>query len=79
MANLSANTLTMAVQGVNAEICRLKESVGGDITELEPDDQELLLAFSQAAMELKAAYLEMSSSTPGMPPYEYLIRTQPEA
>jgi hypothetical protein len=78
MANLSANTLTMAVQGVNAEICRLKESVGGDITELEPDDQELLLAFSQAAMELKAAYLEVSRSTPGMPPYEHLIQTNPE-
>jgi hypothetical protein len=32
MANLSANTLTMAIQGVNAEICRIRESVGGDIT-----------------------------------------------
>jgi hypothetical protein len=79
MADLSANTLTMAVQGVNAEICRLKESVGGDITELEPDDQELLLAFSQAAMELKAAYLDMSKSTPGMPPYEQLVQVFPRS
>jgi heptaprenylglyceryl phosphate synthase len=77
MANLSANTLTMAVQGVNAEICRIKDSVGGEITELEPDDQELLLAFSQAAMELKAVYIEMSSTTPGMPPYEQLVHVNP--
>jgi len=79
MVNLSANTLTMAVQGVNAEIRRLRDSVGGDVTDLEPDDQELLLAFSQAAMELKAAYLEVSKSTPGMLPYEQLIRTDPVA
>ena len=77
MANLSANTLTMAVQGVNAEICRIRDSVGGDITELEPDDQELLFAFSQAAMELKAAYIEMSRATPGMPAYEQLVHVRP--
>jgi hypothetical protein len=79
MPSLSANTLTMAVQGVNAEICRIRDSVGGDITELEPDDQELLLAFSQAAMELKAVYVEMARSTPGMPPYERLVQVHPTA
>lgn len=77
MASLSPNTLTMAVQGVNAEIRRLKDNVNGDITELDPDDQELLLAFSQAAMELKAVYLEMSRTTPGMPPYEQLVDVDP--
>jgi len=78
MASLSPNTLTMAVQGVNAEIRRLKDSVNGDITELDPDDQELLLAFSQAAMELKAVYLETARTTPGMPPYEQLVDVDPQ-
>lgn|GEM_PF-2218159 len=77
MASLSANTLTMAVQGVNAEIRRLEDSVNGGLTELDPDDQELLLAFSRAAMELKAVYLEMSRTTPGMPPYEQLVEVGP--
>ena len=73
MTTLSTQTLVMAVQGVNAEICRIKDSVGGDIAELEPDEQELLLAFSQAATELKAAYLDLRLSAPGMPPYEQLV------
>ncbi len=73
MTTLSAQTLVMAVQGVEAEICRIKDSVGGDIAEREPDEQELLFAFSQAATELKAAYLDMRSSVPGMPPYEQLV------
>jgi len=36
MTMLSAQTLVLAVQGVDAEIRRIKDSVGGDITELEP-------------------------------------------
>lgn len=73
MTTLSPQTLVMAVQGVDAEIRRIKDTVDGDITELEPDEQELLFAFSQAAMELKTAYLDMRLSTPGMPPYEHLV------
>ncbi len=73
MTTLSAQTLVMAVQGVDAEIRRIKDSVDGDIAELEPDEQELLLAFSQAATELKAAYLDLRLSEPGIPPYEQLV------
>ena len=73
MADLSTQTLVMAVQAVDAEIRRLKETAGGEITELAPDDQELLLAFSQAAMELKKAYLDAREFAPNMPPYEQLV------
>ena len=73
MADLSAQTLVMAVQGVDAEIRRIQDSVDGHLSELEPDHQELLLAFSQAAMELKAAYLDARRASPGLPPYEELV------
>lgn len=73
MTTLSAQTLAMAIQAVDAEIRRFKDSVEGDIGELEPDDQELLLAYSQAAAELKATYLELRLSAPGIPPYDQLV------
>ncbi|HEV2677283.1 MAG TPA: hypothetical protein VGV37_22335 [Aliidongia sp.] len=73
MAELSARTLVMAVQGVDAEICRIKDQVDGDVTDLEPDDQEMLLAYSQAATELKAAYLARRDAEPGLLPYEQLV------
>ena len=44
-----------------------------DAAELEPDDQDLLLAFSQAAAELKAAYLQLRLSAPGIPPYGHWV------
>jgi hypothetical protein len=73
MANLSPQTLVMAVQAVDAEINRIKESVSGDITELDPDIQELLLSYSQAATELKTSYLNERQSIPTLPPYEQLV------
>ncbi len=73
MADLSAQSLVMAVQAVDAESRRIKDSVGGEITELAPDDQELLQAFSRAAMELKAAYLDAREFATNMPPYDQLV------
>lgn len=72
MTGLSARTVMMAVQAVDAVIRRIKASVDGDIARLEPDDQETLLAYSQAATELKSAYAEVRRANPGMPPYEQL-------
>lgn len=69
MTPLSAQTLALAIQAVDAEMHRIKDRVDGDIAELEPDDQDLLLAFSQATAELKAAYLQLRLSAPGIPPY----------
>ena len=73
MAELSARTLVMAVQGVEAEIRRIKGRADGDVSRLEPDDQELLLAYSQAATELKTHYLARRQIDPGLPPYEQLV------
>jgi hypothetical protein len=73
MPQLSPQTLMMAVQAVEAEIARLKESVDGDITALEPDVQELMLSYSRAAMELKASYLDARKSAPGLPAYNQLV------
>jgi hypothetical protein len=52
---------------------RITDAVAGDVAELKPDDQDLLLAFSQAAAELKAAYLQLRLSAPGIPPYEQWV------
>lgn len=75
MIAISAQTLVMAIQGVDAEVRRIKNSADGDISELDPDDQELLMAFSQAAMELKAAYLAERKSIPDLPNYERLTNS----
>lgn len=74
---LSPQTLAMAVQGVDAEIRRIREAAGGDVDELEPDAQELLLAFSQAATELKTAYTRVQQAMPDLPPYEELVAPNP--
>lgn len=71
MAKLSGNTLMMAVQAVHAEMQRVRGDVS--ITDLEPDDQELLLAYSRAAEELKAAYADVCKTSPGLPPYADLV------
>ena len=73
MAELSPQTLAVVVQAVDAEIRNIKDSVAGDITELEPDLQELLLSYSKAATELKCYYLQACKSAPGLPPYEQLV------
>ena len=72
MAEVSGRTLMMAVQAVDAAISRIKES--GDPSDLEPDLEELLFSYSRAEMELKAAYLEARKSSPGLPPYEQLVK-----
>jgi len=73
MAEISVQTLMMAIQGVAAEIDRIKDSVNGDVAELVPDDQDFLLAYSQAEMELKQAYLAECEADPDLPSYEHLI------
>jgi hypothetical protein len=73
MFEVSAQTLMMAVQAVDAEISRIKESVAGDLGELDPDTQEFLLSYGKAAMELKARYLDACKSISNLPPYEKLV------
>lgn len=73
MAELSPQTLMMAVQGIDAEIHRIIDTANGEIGDLEPDEQELLMAYSKAAAELKNAYAEAHDSVPNLPPYDALI------
>jgi hypothetical protein len=73
MVDVSVKTLVMAVQAVDREMTRIEESVGGDLGELEPDLQEIMLSYSNAAMELKARYLEARKSDRSLPPYEQLV------
>ncbi len=73
-SKLSIRTLMMAIQAVDAEIGRIQDSVGGDISELKSDDAELLFSYSLAEMELKTAYIEAKKGVSNFPPYEKLIR-----
>ena len=73
MAELTPHTLVVAVRALDAEMRRITDPVGGDVTGLEPDLQELLLSYSKAATELKSYYLQVRKSSPGMPPYEELV------
>ena len=73
MAELSDPALTMAIQAVASEMQRIQGDA--DMADLEPDDQELLLAYSRAAMELKAAYLQARQIRPQLPSYETLTGT----
>lgn len=63
----------MAVQGIDAEIHRIIDAADGEIGDLEPDEQELLMAYSQAAAELKRAYAVARDSASHLPPYNELI------
>jgi len=74
MVEVSVKTLVVALQAVNLAMSRIEAPVAGDLTELEPDQQELMLMYSNAAMELKACYLHARESNPGLPPYEQLVR-----
>ncbi len=73
MSTMSSNTLMMSIQAVHAEIVNLRLSVDGEIENLEPDDQEMLLSYSKAAMELKQLYLVALEQEHGLPPYEDLV------
>ncbi|MDB5903800.1 MAG: hypothetical protein JWM26_2678 [Betaproteobacteria bacterium] len=73
MAELTGHTLLTAVRAVDAEMRRITDPVGGDVTELDPDLQELLLSYSKAATELKSYYLQVRSSSPGLPAYEEIV------
>jgi hypothetical protein len=71
MAELSDPALTLAVQAVAIEMQRIRGDA--DVADLGPDDQELLLAYSRAAMDLKAACLQARQLRPRLPAYETLI------
>lgn len=71
MPEVSTHAIMMAIQAVHAEIIRI---VGDQpVAKLDPDDQELLLSYSRAAEEFKAAYIEARKTQTSLPPYDVLI------
>lgn len=72
MPEVSGRSIMMAVQAVSSEIQRIAGD--GPASELDPDDQELLLSYDRCAAELKAAYLEARKTVVNLPPYEKLVQ-----
>ena len=77
MADVSGNTLLMAVQAVNEAIAALDESIrdgSGDPV----DDTEMLMSYTRAAEELRSAYEVARLTASNLPPYADLIATDDE-
>jgi hypothetical protein len=72
--SITGNTLMMSIQAVDAEATRIVAKVNGDLEELLPDDQELLMAFDAAAAELKTLYERARKEEPALPVYETLVK-----
>jgi hypothetical protein len=73
MPEVSARTLVMAVQAVDAELRRLEEELERAGEDADPDLQLLTLSYSLAADDLKEAYLQALKSASNLPPYERLV------
>lgn len=71
MPRVTEHALIMAVQAVHAQLKSFTDEM--PIAEMEPDDQELYMAYSRAATELKTSYLEARQSSPQLPAYEELV------
>ena len=72
MADVSGNTLLMAVQAVNDAIAALDEQIragAGDPL----DDTEMLMSYTRAAEELRSAYEVARLTSSNLPPYEDLV------
>ncbi len=71
MADVSGNTLLMAVQAVNDAIAILDERIrdgSGDPL----DDTEMLMSYTRAAEELRSAYEVARLTSNNLPPYDEL-------
>ena len=75
MVQLTGRTLAIAIQAVHAEMRRLDEQIrSGDHPDQEPDLQDLTLAYSLAAEELRSAYLPLLEPGTNLPRYSDLVR-----
>jgi len=73
VSTMSSSTLVMCIQAVQAEMARLRQSVAGELGELPPDEQEMLLAYAKAASELARLHAAARAAEPGLPPYDELV------
>jgi len=70
MPDISGNTLALAIQAVDIEMCRL-DALSEDV--IVPDDQELLVQYHVAAQELKRAYTIAAELEGNLPAYSLLV------
>ena len=70
MPEVSAKTLVMAVQAVEAEIRRLRALPEAEVV---PGDELLLVDLETAAEELEEAYAEAARTHTNLPPYSQLV------
>jgi hypothetical protein len=78
MPELNERTLVMAIQGVDAEMRRIGEQIETTEGPEQADLEELLLAYSLAAGELKEAYLHALEPGSNLPAYSELVSTHGE-
>ncbi len=74
MADVSGNTLLMAVQAVNDAIAALDSRIrdgSGD----PMDDTDMLMSYTRAAEELRAAYEVARLTSTNLPPYDELVES----
>ena len=73
MLEITENTLIMAIQAVADAVHDLRDECAETDSSDLPDIQELLLSYSIAAGELKAAYAKLSETGTDLPPYAELV------
>jgi hypothetical protein len=71
MPHIDNPTLVMAIQAVAAEIRSLRKFVQGD--DADPEIEELLEQYEQAADGLEDAYDEAAKTAFDLPPYDELV------
>jgi hypothetical protein len=78
MADVSGNTLLMAIQAVNDAIKELDLRLRHPGGESDPlDDTEMLMSYTRAAEELRSAYEVARLGSSNLPPYAELV--EPDA
>ena len=73
LVEVSHQVLIAAIRAIDAEIRHISAPVKGDLSKLKPKDQERLMAFSKAALELKNIYPVAQKGDPKLPPYDSLV------
>lgn len=72
MADVSGNTLLMAVQAVNDAIAALDGRIH-DGSGAALDDTEMRMSYARAAQELRSAYEVARLTSGNLPPYDDLV------
>ena len=76
MAEVSGNTLVMAIQAVDQQL----HALGAQIDAMDPHDramadlEDMQLAYAKAATELRQAYSAAWSDASNLPPYASLVQ-----